>query len=123
MADYHILGGSGDANQFTVVHHIPISVGNNRAGVAYRTALVNSGIGGKTAMVEGVGAGQISTAEKTQILSGELYEHSEQVSTNPGETATQLRDRLDARHTALRTRIRDYLQSQLSYFGFTRTVP
>lgn len=121
--NYHVLTGREDGNSYSVVFHIPIPNTNNRVAVNYRTALVNSGIGGTTVLPEGNGAGQITSAEKAQVVAGELYEHVEQFDTNPGETANQIRDRIDARYTALVTAIQSRLAGRLAYFGFTRNVP
>lgn len=123
MADYHVLTGSVDANSFSVVHHIPIpGSGTNRAGVQWRTALINSGLGGRTVLPDGDGTGgTVSAAEKASIEAGAVFEVAEQVATHPGETALQLRDRIDARHTALVAAVQAQLQGQLSYYGFTRT--
>lgn len=125
MADYHVLTGSADGNSFTVVHHVPVpGSGNNRAGVQWRTALVNSGLGGKTVLPDGDGTGgTISAAEKAAITSGALYEVVEQFDTHPGETAAQLRDRVDTRHTALVAQVQAQLQGRLTYFGFVRDIP
>lgn len=124
MADYHVLTGRSDGNAYTVVHHLPIPNVTNRAGVSVRTALANSGLGGKTSLPDGDGsAGSISAAEKASILAGELWEYSEQVDTHPGETAAKLRDRIDARHTALASSLVTLLGNELAYFGFTRDVP
>lgn len=122
MANYHVLTGSGDGNSFTVVFHVAVpGVGNNRAGVQWRTALVNSKLGGTTVLVDGDGSGgTVSAAEKAQIQAGAVFEVVEQVATNPGETALQLRDKIDARFTALVTEIQATLQGRLTYFGYTR---
>ena len=122
--DYHILTGQDDGNAYMVVHHIPIPVANNRAGISYRTVLVNSKIGGSTALPDGDGTGgTISTTEKLQITTGELFEYVESFNTYPGETALQLRDRVDIRFNDLTTILPGKLQNRLSYFGFTRDVP
>lgn len=125
MADYHVLAGSPDGNSFLVVHHVPVpGAGNNRAGVPWRTALVNSGLGGKTVLPDGDGTGgTVGAAEKAQILAGAVYEVAEQVSTHPGETALQLRDRIDARHAALVAAVQADLQGRLTYYGFVRDIP
>lgn len=124
MADYHVLTGSADGNAFTVVFHVPIpGAGTNRAGVPWRTALVNSGLGGKTALPDGDGTGgTVSAAEKAQVAAGAVYEVAEQIATHPGETALQLRDRIDARHAALAASVQAELQGRLTYYGFTRTI-
>ena len=120
MANWHALEGSDDGNSFRIAFHIAIPAGNNRVSVSYRTALIASGIGGTTILVEGVGPGQIATAEKAQIAAGEVYEHIENVVTNPGETAAALQARITAMHTALATSVRDRLQRRLTYFGHTQ---
>lgn len=122
MSNYHILTGRDDGNAFTVAFHLAVPNVANRAGVNVRAALVNSGIGGVTIMAEGNGPGQIAPAEKVQIQAGELFEHVEQFATNPGENATQLRTRVDARYVELVAALPGKLVAQLSYFGFTRDV-
>jgi hypothetical protein len=125
VADYHVLTGTEDGNSFVVVHHIPIPSGAaNRAGVAYRTALINSGYGGKTVLPDGDGTGgTISAAEKTQVQAGALFEVVDNFPTNPAETAPQLQVRLDARHNALVTEHQDRITKRLTYFGYVRNVP
>lgn len=62
--------------RFRVVLHIAIPAGNNLAGVPWRTAVVRSGLGGKTILPDGDGtAGTISAAEKTNIVTdGSVFE-------------------------------------------------
>ena len=124
MADYHVLTGSPDGNSYQVCFHLPVpGAGNNRAGVQWRTALINSALGGQTVLLDGDGTGgTISAAEKAEIESGAVFEVSEAFDTHPGETALQLRDRIDARHAALATAVSAQLQGRLSYFGFTRDI-
>lgn len=122
--DYHVLTGQDDGNAYVVVYHLPFPTGNNRAGVAYRTALINSGLGGMTRLPDGDGTGgTISASEKSQIAAGELLEFSESFNTHPGETALQLRARVDARWTALANQLPGLAQARLEYFGFVRDVP
>lgn len=118
MSDYHVLDGDTDGNSFRVAMHIPIPVGNNRAGVAYRTALISALGGSQVSVVPG-----LAGAEQTQLTAGELYEHVELVATNPGETATAYRDRLDAIFTARKASILAAMQRRLDYYGFSRNVP
>jgi hypothetical protein len=84
MSQWHVLGGDTNGNSYTVAFHLPIPSANNRAGVNYQTALVNSGIGGKTIMATGTGPGQISSTEVTQIQAGSVYEYVYSYATNPG---------------------------------------
>jgi len=73
MADIHVLDRSTDG-ACRVVFHFPVPDAMNAVGVSYRAALVASGIGGSTVLPEGTGPGQITTAEKSQIEAGEVYE-------------------------------------------------
>jgi hypothetical protein len=123
MANWHARTGDADGNSFEVLFHIPVPNTNNRAGVNYRTALVGSGLGGATVMTEGVAAGQITTAEKTQILAGALYEHREIIYTNPTESLAQLQARIDARFTVLSSTIDAQLRNRLGAWGHDRNVP
>ena len=70
MADMHVIDGDGNRG-YKVAMHIAVPNTNNAVGVNYRTALVNSGLGG-TQLTEGAGAGQITTAEKAQVDAGEV---------------------------------------------------
>lgn len=122
MANWHARVGSLDGNSFEILYHIPIPSANNRVGVNYRAALIGSGIGGTTKMTEGIAAGQITTAEKTQIVAGEVYEYTETIFTNPGETDVQLQAKVDARYTTLVTVLQDQLQKRLTYWGHSHDV-
>jgi hypothetical protein len=120
MANWHALTGSLDGNSFRIVFHIAIPSANNRAGVNYRTALINSGLGGRTVLPDGDGAGgTISASEKASIVAGAIYEYTEEFATNPGETAGALQARIDARYTALVALLQDQLAKRLTYFGYT----
>lgn len=118
MADYYLLDGDSDGNSYRVAYQIPIPNTNNRVGINYRTALLQS-LGGTQTSV----APTISQADQTTLNSGSAYELSGRVFTNPGETSTQLRDRIDASFAALRTATQTILQNRLAYWGFNRTVP
>ena len=79
MSNIHALT-MDNKGQLTVVLHLPIPVENNAAGFPLRTALINSGIGGKTVLTAGDGTiGTISAAELTSIQAGAIYE----VTVNP----------------------------------------
>jgi hypothetical protein len=120
VANWHALTGSPDGNSFRIVYHVAIPATLNRAGISYQTALVNSGLGGKTTLPDGDGtSGTISAAEKTQVQAGSLYEYAEDFATNPGEAAAALQARVDARYTALVSLVQGWLAKQLTYFGYT----
>jgi hypothetical protein len=118
MPDIHILAGDG-LNQWTVVCHYPIAEADNEVSVSYRTALVNSGLGGTSALAEGTGPGQISTAELAQVEAGELFEYTlsfpaESGATNNAELLAAVRAEY-ARHE---TRVINALQKRLRYYGW-----
>lgn len=124
MSQWHALTGDKDGNSYSVAFHIPIPTpANNRVGISYRTALVNSGLGGKTTLPDGDGTGgTISASEKTSIAAGAVYEKVETFTTNPNETLAQLGARVDARYTALADVNGTFiggLKNQLSYYGGT----
>ena len=118
MSDIHILTGDG-RGEWTVVCHYPIADVTNQVSVSYRTALVNSGLGGTSALTEGTGPGQISTAELAQVAAGELYEHrfsfpAESGATNNAELLAAVRAEY-ARH---QDRVVVGLQKRLRYYGW-----
>jgi hypothetical protein len=121
VANWHVLTGSADGNSFTLVYHVPVpGTGTNRAGVQWRPALLNSGLGGKTVLPDGDGTGgTVSAAEKASIAAGALFEVVEALATNPGETAAALQARVDAYFAALTSRVQAELQARLAYFGYT----
>jgi hypothetical protein len=118
MADIHVLTGSGDS--WSVVFHIPVPALNNAAGFPYRTALVNSGIGGATVLPEGTGPGQITVAEKASIQAGAVYEFSISYPfESGGSTPAQLLATVRALYQREKTRLLVELQGRLRYFGYT----
>ena len=76
MANSHILEQLAPG-RFRVVYHVAIPATNNAAGVAWRTAIVNSRDATRPVSVlpdgDGTG-GTISAAEKAQLTSGAVYE-------------------------------------------------
>lgn len=125
MANMHIL--TQDRGLYRIAAHIAIPVGNNSAGVSWRTALINSGLGGSTVLIDGDGtAGTISSAEKSSIASGALYEDVgilevvHDSSTGGSQTTQQLATIVDAYFTARTTAVLASLQAQLTWFGQTR---
>lgn len=117
MSDIHVLGGDG-LGKWTVVLHFPVAVGNNNAAVSYRTALVNSGRGGTTALTEGTGPGEISTAELGDIQAGEVYEHSVSFLAESGATDdAEMWSEVQALFAREQTPTLDWLKKRLRYYG------
>lgn len=121
MSDIHVLS-SNLGKHWNVVFHFDVPDVNNMRGVNYRTALVNSGIGGTTSLPEGTGAGMISAAEKALVESGEVFEHSTTYLVESGGTTNvELRATLREFYAIEETRIIANLQQRLRYFGHTET--
>lgn len=74
-------------------------------------------------MTVGIGPGLITQQEMDQITNGEIYEHVEQMDTNPGETLVALRNKIDARYNSLLANERPRIEKRLTYWGFDRDVP
>lgn len=119
MADIHVLAGGG-LRYWALAFHFPIPDQNNNVSVSYRTALINSGIGGTSQMAEGTGPGQITTAELASLQAGELYEFSlaflaESGATNNAELLAAIR----AEYAKHETPVLNHLRKQLRYYGYT----
>lgn len=71
MAALHVL--EGDGIRFRVVVHTAVPVGNNTAGNSWKNCLISAGMN-TTVLTEGVGVGQITTAERNQIIAGDVIE-------------------------------------------------
>lgn len=120
MADIHVLTGNG--SQWQVLMHLPIPNAENAVGVNYRLALVNSGLGGTSAMTEGDGYGQITAAELIQINNGELYEHPLQFQVEGnGADLGAIRDALRAAYARELSLTIAALQERLRYYGHTES--
>ena len=122
MADIHVSKGGSDSH-YHIIMHLPSPGGNNSVGVAWSTALVNSGLGGSTSLPDGDGAdGTISTAEKASIEAGTLYEHSKEFPAESGGTSNaELRASLREFHSQEKISVTALLQTQLRYFGHTES--
>lgn len=122
MADMHVM--TGDGKSWDVIFHIAVPDANNTVGVNWRTALVNSGLGGTTQLTEGVGPelaqGRISSTEKAQVEAGELIEKriAFRVEGN-GNSLAAVRANLRTRYTRVSAAVLADLQAQLKYFGHT----
>ena len=114
MANTHVLTATG--NTITLVLHIAIPATNNPRGVAWRTALVRSGIGGKTILPDGDGTGgTISALEKADVSSGAVYE----LVTSP-KRMTSTNAALDEFYAKLSAETLAGLQTMLANYGHTR---
>lgn len=121
MSDMHVLTGDG-GGRWTVIMHFPVPDVNNEVGVNYRVALVNSGLGGTTSMVEGTGAGYITSVEKAQIAAGAIYEHVASLLVETGGAGAAQQAMLDAQYNRLHTEVVSVMQNKLKYYGYTQDV-
>lgn len=70
----------GEGGVCRVVLHTAMPSGNNAVGNSWKACWIAAGRNA-TAMVEGTGMGQISTAEKASVLAGDVIEIQGQVPT------------------------------------------
>jgi hypothetical protein len=119
MADIHILNGDGGGS-WTYVFHVAVPDTTNAVSVSYRTALVNSSLGGVSVMDEGTGPGQITTAELAQLAAGELFEFSRGWLAESGATNNaQLLVNLRAEYVRVTPLVLSQLQNRLKYYGWS----
>lgn len=116
MANWHVLEKTG--NGYRMAYHIAIPAANNAAGFSYRTALINSGIGGTTILKDGDGTlGTIDATEKSNIASGSLLEQVVTVTPPGGLTGPQTITYINQDYTANSAVILADLQNRLSQYG------
>ena len=111
----HILQQVG-LNLYDVVVHAPAPGGSNSAGVAWATAIQNSGLA-TTQMTVGNGAGQITQAEANQIASGSVIEAPFQWGDDPAWSDVQRTADLDVRASQAVAEASADLQRRLKFFG------
>lgn len=122
MANIHVVAGDGNGS-WDLIFHIPIPNTNNSVGVNWRTALVNSGLGGTTQLPDGDGsAGTISAAEKAGLVAGALFEHRERfLLESGGSSGAQTQALIRSLYTREKSRAQADLQRKLKYFGHTES--
>ena len=122
MANIHVLDRGVDG-KFHVAYHFNTPAGNNSATVSWATALINSGIGGKTVLPDGDGTkGTISSTEKASIVSGTVLEVVVSVDVTDGganTTVSQMTTYLNANYAVVQTAVQADLQRRLAWFGGT----
>jgi len=119
MSTVHVLDRS--ATGYRCFIHFTVPTGSNSAGVTWKAAGLAAGVLGSTKMVEGVGAGQISTAEKALVVTGDTVEFEAIIEAETGGTSgAQLGATVDAIAV---TKIAEYqavLQAKLKWYGAVR---
>lgn len=114
MSRLHILAGG------QCLLHEPVPAGNNAVGVAWRTALVNSGMGGTTSMATGAGPGQITAAELAQVQAGEVLEIAFRVEIPANASAAQRNAIMDGEIAKASSEAQSRIAQALRFFGATR---
>jgi hypothetical protein len=117
MARIHVLQRTG-LNTYDCVVHSPTPAGNNSAGVAWATALVNSGLN-VTRLETGTGPGQITSAEAAQVAAGTVIETSFTWEDNPAFTNSQRLADLSTRADQAVAAALAARGDQLKFFGAT----
>jgi hypothetical protein len=121
MASVHVLTKTGEG--YRLAFHYTVPGGNNGAGFSWATAVINSGLGGTTALKDGDGtAGTISAAEKLAIQNGTVIEEIVTWPPPADGTGAMLLTRLDEHYAARRIEMLAQLQVKLEQFGRNRTV-
>ncbi len=113
MADIHVLGGNKVAMHFAVPDE------NNPAGVPWSVALINSGQGGRTVLLEADGtAGRITAVEKAAIEAGTVFERVVILDLEGvGQTAAGRLAVLQNHHAITLAALTAELLSSLRHFG------
>jgi hypothetical protein len=114
MSALHIL--DQDNGQFRCVAHQPVPAGSNTAGVAWKNVILGAGLN-VTSMTEGALPGQISTAEKAQIVAGDVVEAAFTIPLHSGGTSNA---QIDAYALAEFANWRYAMQLKYAYFGKVR---
>ena len=123
MSNIHVLDHQGGT--YRLIFHVAVPVGNNSAGVAWNTALLNSLKGGTSVLKSGDGsAGTIAAAELSSIQAGNTLEIV--YAFNPtaafeGESGAAQQADLDALYSFITGGQLTALSAQLKWWGLTLT--
>jgi hypothetical protein len=110
-------------NGYRVAFLIPVPDTLNRVGVSNRTALLNSGIGGKSSLPEGDGSnGTMTPDDAARIKAGAAYEYVEALATHPGETSAEFQAAISNRWKELKDTEAQRLKHALAYYGGSGNV-
>lgn len=120
MSDYHIQEMAADMKTVNTVFHIPIPIGDNTVGVAWRDALV-AHKGGADAITSGLL--DISAADMAALKAGELLERVSTVRFSSlfltdAERLAEIR----AAYTVAQTDTFAELQAKLQYYGYVGDI-
>ena len=127
--ELRVLTGNGSGD-WTIVMHFPVPDVNNAAGINFRTALANSGIGlntdtgRRTILPTGDGTGgTISTAEEALLDSGAVFEHVGSFSVESGGAdPSDMQASIQQFYASENAMVQADIGSRLRYFGHTENA-
>lgn len=114
----HVLEAAG-GGRYRVALHAPMPAGNNAIGVSWKNAYIAAGLN-VTILPEGTGTGQITAAERVQILAGDVIEIVAEIEEPPpgapgAATVTEMADKVISERLIL-------LQTRLKFYGYTQAT-
>lgn len=119
MSNLHILARSSiDSAQAAM--HFPVPAGNNAAGFSWKSVFLAAGRSGTSALTEGTGPGQITTAEKATVTAGDTLELIERIEVSNSGSGAQRLAALDEIYTKRTTDQIARMQEEFRYYGLTR---
>jgi hypothetical protein len=118
MAQVHVLEYVN--GHFRCIIHTATPTGNNGAGIAWSLLFLQTGRSGRTVMVEGTAPGQITSAEKAEIMAGTVLEFELAIDADPAMTGGQFQTLLQAQAPGLITAQIAQWEQELRLYGATR---
>jgi len=119
VSNIHILERNGP-KRARVALHMPVPSGNNSAGFTWKSVLLAAGRAGVSALTEGTGPGQITTAEKASVVAGDVLELILTIEVPSSGTGPQRLAALDENYTALSADYLTRLQEEFKFYGLAR---
>lgn len=117
MAKIHVLTSDTSGN-FNVVLHTAVLAGNNSAGKSWKNCMLVAGRAGTTIMSEGTGPGQITTAEKAQVVAGDVWEIPATITVDVNLSGQALLNLANELCDAIIDDYKSRMQRELKYYGF-----
>lgn len=113
----HTVKTSKIYSSYNVVIHTATPAGNNSVGFTWKAVGLSAGILGKTVMTVGTNPGQISSAESTLVLAGDIMEITAIILVeNAHATPASIDDMANKIISDYQTKI----SRELKYFGYTQ---
>ncbi len=115
MSKIHVLENNN--GKYRVVLHFNVPAGSNSAGKTWKDCALSSGDGVTTILPEGTGTGQIATAEKASIESGDVLEVVDNILLESGGASSAS---VDAMADTIINNKKALLQQKYKYYGYTQ---